>query len=153
MALSCLSWFQLPRSGWSQVSALPLTLSAALEGLGVVGEGITTGTAVRIRRLGDAHFAAVVAHVAEGVVDVGQARGRTAAVDVLDPVVAAVDAPLGEVADDPRLAGSAAVAGQRGGADLGALRGRVAGVVAGTHTVAVSGRCSQAAIDVAGTGW
>src|SRR5690606_40486196 len=28
-ALSCLSWFQLPRSGWSQVSAVPVTLSPA----------------------------------------------------------------------------------------------------------------------------
>ncbi|MNI54565.1 hypothetical protein D3C73_1094630 [compost metagenome] len=33
LALSCLSWFQLPRSGWSQVSALPLTLSPAPKAL------------------------------------------------------------------------------------------------------------------------
>src|SRR5687768_13930372 len=33
LALSCLSWFQLPRNGWSQVSATPLTLSAALNAL------------------------------------------------------------------------------------------------------------------------
>ncbi|KAG1319953.1 hypothetical protein G6F63_014486 [Rhizopus arrhizus] len=39
------------------------------ECLGVIGEGIATGTAVRIRRLGDAHFAAVVAHVAERIVE------------------------------------------------------------------------------------
>ena len=29
LALSCLSWFQLPRKGWFQVSAVPLTLSPA----------------------------------------------------------------------------------------------------------------------------
>ncbi|KAG0732787.1 hypothetical protein G6F23_013976 [Rhizopus arrhizus] len=46
----------------------------------------------------------------------------------------------------------AAVAGQRGGTDLGALCRRIAGVVAGTHAVAVGGRCGQPAIDIAGAG-
>ena len=85
-ALSLRSWLKLPRSGWSQVSATPSTRLVGGVGLVVVGVGV----ADRALAAGD---------VAEGVVDVRDLGGRAGGHQVLDVVVAAVDAPLGEVAE------------------------------------------------------
>ncbi len=52
------------------------------------------------RRVGVAHGALAAGDVAERVVDVGEFAGRARGLDVLDVVVAVVDAPFGEVADD-----------------------------------------------------
>src|SRR5690606_37210296 len=109
-----------------------------LEGLGVVGERVAACARVRVGRLGHAHLAAVVADVAEGVVDVGQLGRRSAGLDVLDQVAAAVDAPLREVADHVVVAAVAVVDGGAGG-QLGTLGRGVAGRVAGAHAVAVGG--------------
>ena len=89
--------------------------------------------------------------VAEGVVDVGELGGRAAGLDVLDVVVAAVDAPLGEVAE--HLVAAAAVAGAAGG---GAAPGRwprtVVGGVTGLDGVRVGGAGAQAGVGVRGAG-
>src|SRR5690606_37209561 len=111
---------------------------AGLERLGVIGERVAPGAGAWIRGQGHAHLAAVVADVAEGVVDVGQLGRRPAGLDVLDQVAAAVDAPLREVADHVAVAAAAVVDGGAGG-QLRALGRGVAGRVAGAHAVAVGG--------------
>ena len=89
--------------------------------------------------------------VAEGVVDVGELGGRAGGLDVLDVVVAAVDAPLGEVAERPccRWAGFGAAAGGVDG-DRAAGRAGLVGGVAGLDGVRVVGAGGQAGVGVRG---
>ena len=86
LAFSWRSWLKLPRSGWSQVSATPL-------------DGLVGGVGLVVGGVGVADGALAVLDVAEGVVDVRDLRGGAGGHQVLDVVVAAVDAPLGEVAE------------------------------------------------------
>src|SRR4029077_18939496 len=79
------------------------------------GRRVVEPVVVRVR-VGERALA--VGDVAEGVVDVGELGGRAAGDDVLHVVVAGVDAPLGEVAED--LVPAAASAGLRGAGDLAA---------------------------------
>src|SRR5690606_25310850 len=104
---------------------------------------------VRRVRVGD--HALAVDHVAEGVVDVAELGGRAAGVDVLDVVVALVDAPVDEVAEH-LLAAAVAAAGLGGGAHLVARLGDVARGVPGPHGVGVGGRRAEAGDGVAGLG-
>ena len=87
---------------------------AGVPGVGDAVDAVGRGVGLVVVGVGVADRALAAGDVAEGVVDVGQLGGRAAGLDVLDVVVAAVDAPLGEVADDllvPRLGGVVGWAG------------------------------------------
>src|SRR6266536_359610 len=99
----------------------------------VVGVGVTDG-------------ALAVGHVAERIVDMRQLRRTTTRLDVLHVIVAPVDTPLGEVAND--LVATSAAAGLRRRGDLVAgTRGVTRGVTR-PHGVRVGRRRRQSPVRV-----
>ncbi len=142
----------------------PAVVGDAVHGLGgahragVVGVGVArAGALVGVLRvgggaLGDAGHAGQVdrVDVLEGVVDDVELGGAAGGVEVLDEVLAAVDAPLHEVADPGVLAGPGEVAGGDGEGVGG--RGVVVGGVAGPDGEGVRGGGGELADGGGGAG-
>src|SRR5690606_3889131 len=123
-------------------------------GVGLAADGLVGGVGLVGCGVGVVQLALAVHHVAEGVVDVGDLGGRAGRHQVLDVVVAAVDAPLGEVAEVDLVAGGRRFLGLAGGADLhgAADRAGLVGGVPGLHGVGVVGALAEPGVRVGGAG-
>src|SRR5690606_5897784 len=123
---------------------------AVVPGVGDAVQALRGAVEAVVVGVGIGQRALAVAHVGEGVVDVRELGGRAAGVDVLDVVVALVDAPVHEVAEE--LVPAPAASGGGPGGDGGAGGGAVAGGVAGADGVGVRGVGAQGGVGVAGAG-